>query len=324
MCPPLFPALKEWVRKHPKPGQFVLTGSVRFSSRKAIRESLTGRLVGLELYPLVLTELLERKLPGTLPSIMKADTFDHALLQALPKPSRTEQATWEKYLEQGGLPRLALTRDPRHRLDLLDSILKLILDRDLRMVIETHLSLETLLKFLRYIATQAWEPFNYSEAKRILGLNEVTQKKLLFGLESIFLVRRISIQGKRATTFLLEDQLEEFTLSNQTLSLSRQIYGALYRNLRAQLGYRSGTLFECFSYRLRSGAWVPLVFRANGKEIGFVVIEEETPNIGQMRSASRFLRDFPSGKVVFVRPQVSAPEIIEARIVSCSAASLVT
>ena len=27
----LFPALKEWVRLHPKPGQFVLSGSVRFT-----------------------------------------------------------------------------------------------------------------------------------------------------------------------------------------------------------------------------------------------------------------------------------------------------
>jgi predicted AAA+ superfamily ATPase len=60
MAPPLFPALKEWVRTHPKPGQFVLTGSVRFTSRKAVRESLTGRMVSLELYPMVLSELLER------------------------------------------------------------------------------------------------------------------------------------------------------------------------------------------------------------------------------------------------------------------------
>lgn len=45
MAPPLFPALKEWVRTHPKPGQFLLTGAVRFSSRRAIRESLTGRML---------------------------------------------------------------------------------------------------------------------------------------------------------------------------------------------------------------------------------------------------------------------------------------
>lgn len=34
--PELFPALKEFVRKNKKPGSFLLTGSVRFTSRKAI------------------------------------------------------------------------------------------------------------------------------------------------------------------------------------------------------------------------------------------------------------------------------------------------
>ena len=38
LCPPLFPELKEWVRTHKEPGIFLLSGSVRFSSRKAIRE----------------------------------------------------------------------------------------------------------------------------------------------------------------------------------------------------------------------------------------------------------------------------------------------
>src|ERR1035437_9889529 len=52
LAPPLFPALKEWVRTHPKPGQFLLSGSVRFTSRKAIRESLTGRIINWALLPL--------------------------------------------------------------------------------------------------------------------------------------------------------------------------------------------------------------------------------------------------------------------------------
>src|SRR5262245_14019250 len=35
LSPPLFPALKERVRKGAPPGSYLLTGSVRFSSRKA-------------------------------------------------------------------------------------------------------------------------------------------------------------------------------------------------------------------------------------------------------------------------------------------------
>ncbi len=323
MCPGLFPALKEWVRNNPKPGQFVLTGSVRFSSRKAIRESLTGRIVSLELYPLTLTELLERPLPETFLRLIKLDSFDHSVYETVHKPTVLEQNNWLKYLELGGLPRLAFTRDPKHRIDLLDSILKLILDRDLRMVTDTNLSLDTLLRFLKHIATQAWEPLNFAETKRLLGLNEATQKKLISGLESIFLIRRLSIHSRKTATFLLEDQLEEVLLGGGGLSLSRQIYGALYRNLRAQFGYRSGILFDSFSYRLRSGAWVPLAFRSGQNEIGIIAIEDDEPTVGQRRSADRFLRNFPRGKIVFVKPEITAPLVIEPRIMICAAASLV-
>jgi len=125
--------------------------------------------------------------------------------------------------------------------------------------------------------------------RRKLKLSEATQKRLLYAFESIFLIRRIPILGKRSDTFLLEDQLEEWVLSQEKLTTVSRVYGALYRNLRAQFGYRSGILFECFSFRLRSGAWVPLVFKSGGREVGFIVMEGHEPTLGQKRSADRFL-----------------------------------
>ena len=57
LVPSLFPALKEAVRLNKEPGQYILTGSVRFSSRKAIRESLTGRINLLEMHPMSISEI---------------------------------------------------------------------------------------------------------------------------------------------------------------------------------------------------------------------------------------------------------------------------
>ncbi len=71
LCPPLFPALKEQVRIHPKMGQFILTGSVRFTSRAAIRESLTGRIVTIELLPLSLSESSNGPLNRILSHLLK-------------------------------------------------------------------------------------------------------------------------------------------------------------------------------------------------------------------------------------------------------------
>ncbi|MCM2323751.1 MAG: AAA family ATPase, partial [Oligoflexia bacterium] len=63
LAPSLFPALKELVRRSPRPGQYLLSGSVRFTSRKAIRESLTGRIINFELHPMSIAELESRPLP---------------------------------------------------------------------------------------------------------------------------------------------------------------------------------------------------------------------------------------------------------------------
>ena len=55
-APKLFDALKFEIDRGKKPGQFFLTGSTQFSSRLGIRESLTGRIGLLYLYPMTLAE----------------------------------------------------------------------------------------------------------------------------------------------------------------------------------------------------------------------------------------------------------------------------
>lgn len=56
LCPPLFPAIKRWGRLNPKKGQLLLTGSVSFTARKLIRESLTRRIANVEILPLKISE----------------------------------------------------------------------------------------------------------------------------------------------------------------------------------------------------------------------------------------------------------------------------
>ena len=104
--------------------------------------------------------------------------------------------------------------------------------------------------------------------------------------------------------------------------MERRLYGALYRNLRAQFAYRSGIPFEAFSFQLRSGAWIPLVFKNEDGELGFLFQEESSPSLGQIRSANRFLRDFPQGKIIYVVSHSMEPEVLDQRVLRCSASSL--
>src|SRR5262249_14138325 len=72
LVPGLFPALKVKIGTSSVPGRFILTGSVRFTSRRAIRESLTGRISNLELLPFCLTEIENEPNSTFLPKVLAA------------------------------------------------------------------------------------------------------------------------------------------------------------------------------------------------------------------------------------------------------------
>jgi hypothetical protein len=313
--PQLFPALKEWVRKNPRPGQFILTGSVRFTSRRAVRESLTGRLITVELLPLIISEFLQEPLNDILPRLLKARRFDESSLPfRVPHQviSRRKSAL-EKYLQAGGLPRIAFARSEQHRSTILNELHRLILDRDLRMVLETRLSLETLLKFLRTIALQGWTPWNASRIKREFGLAHQTQRNLLLALESIYLIRRIPLRGRRGEIILLEDQFEEFQLSRGQLPLPEQYLSAVYRNTRAQFRYRTGEVVSTYCYWSPKGAKVPLVFEGRGGTLGMMIIESDLPTLSERRSSDSFIRKIADAKTLYLSLTASHPKIIDER-----------
>lgn len=323
LSPKIFPALKDWVRKNKKPGQFILTGSVRFTSRKAIRESLTGRIVSSELLPLTVSELLENELPVQLIKILEAESFNHLdLLKMDPKFFKNEYKALDLYLTHGGLPGICFVRDSKIRKDYLDTLLSQILDEDLRQVIETKLSLSTLKRYLQFLAKNTLKPYSYAEVKRSLGLAELTQKKLLFAFESIYLIRKISVTGMKGEVVFLEDQLEEFDLSGNSLSTLNQKITAFYRNIRAQFIYRSGMQVEFFQYRTRGGAYVPLALQSDLGTIGFIFIDHEKPELSEKRSAESFLRKFPRSKILYISTSQAKPMVIEADILMIPISSL--
>ncbi len=300
--PDLFPSLKEHVRLNKKPGQFLLTGSVRFSSRKAIRESLTGRILQLEMLPLTVSELSQDPLSDVVPQLLKCGGFDSNTLALSQSSSKRKSmvAVFEKYLSQGGLPGLCFVREEKLRRENLNNLIQLILDRDLRLIMETRLSLRTLQDFLVFIAKNAWNPYNASEVKRQLGLATETQQNLLYALESIYLIRRIPIQPRSGAIYLLEDQIEELILSEKSLSVADQKMSAFYRNMSAQFAYRMGDAIGFQSYWTRDGARVPLVIRSENKSLGFLVTESGEPSLSQKRSAASFLRHHAEGKVIYL------------------------
>ncbi|MEK6706931.1 MAG: AAA family ATPase [Bdellovibrionota bacterium] len=323
--PALFPALKEQVRVFKKPGQFLLTGSVRFTSRKAIRESLAGRMVGVELLPLILSELDQEPLPDTLLTLLKLPAFSQSSLDLLRPWSsvKATQESLEKYLVRGGLPGLCFIREERLRREAMLALHQLMLDRDLRLILETRLSLEAITRFLRLIAANGFNPYNASEMKRRTGLSHQTQKNLLFAMESIFLIRRIPITGRSGEIILMEDQYEELVLSDASHPNQDQLLSAFFRNSRAQFEYRLGSTVRYESYQTRSGARIPIVIVSDGGKLGVIVIENDTPTLSQRRSVDSFLRHHANAKALYLSDNPVKPRMLDQRSMLCPMVSVI-
>jgi predicted AAA+ superfamily ATPase len=221
----------------------------------------------------------------------------------------------DQYLIKGGLPGICFLREERLIVERLYDLHRLILDRDLRMVHQTKISLEVLSQFLGLIATFGLQGYSYTEVKNQLQLSPVTQKALLFALESIFLIRRIPIYGgSKGEIILFEDQLEERILANKQTSIEEQLCSLVYRNLRAQFQYRMGLPISIKSYWTRNNARVPLVISGFDSTLGVISIESDEASLSQIRAAESLLKFEGNSKVLILSKTLKTIRIINSRM----------
>ena len=290
---------------------------MRFTSRRAIRESLTGRLSSVELFPFVLSELRSDVLPDFLPRALASEGFAgfSSLTALTAQEHQSRLKDYHTYLERGGLPGICFVREAQTRHRLLQDVLRTLLDRDLRMVYETPLPLSDLMDLCFALASRPFQPFSVTSFSRALGLAPRTVNHLLSAFESIFLVRRIPIEGGGRRGFLVwfGDQFEQNFLSRNRLAELDQKYGPLYRNLRAQFEYRLGATPTYFHYRTRGGAVIPLAIRTEAGVLGFLHLPSRKELSRTDRAAMRsFLSAYGRAKVLIV---TDAPDEFEFELV---------
>jgi predicted AAA+ superfamily ATPase len=320
----LFPALKELVRKNKRPGQIILSGSVRFYSRKAIRESLTGRIVNVDLLPMVLTELAEVERARLPLKLIERENFGHDLNQTLSATILKKRTKLiDSYLAAGGLPGVCFLRNERLRSERLRDQLMLILDRDLRLIYPSSVPYVQILEFVRMLALQEGQPVQPTLIRKEIGLAETTQKKLLQALEAVFLIRLLAIEGDRkGICVYFEDQAEHLFLHEQKLDPLKAFEGLVYRNLRGSFNYELGHDFRFFQFHQRPDVRVPFAIRTKAGCLGIIPFLEEDPTRQDLRKAHRFLQRYSPATVLMVSKSQAETKILEPRILQIPAERL--
>lgn len=210
----------------------------------------------------------------------------------------------EEYLKFGGLPGVFLVRQEQIRAQRFETQLETILERDLRLLLDTSLSYATIRTVLKTLAMHQGTPLSYTDLMRATRVSTPTLKKLILIFEALFLVRTIpTFQPHERTlgkpVIFLEDQGEATYLIGSQRDPIFDLTRFLYANLRDQLHYRPDWEGQIFQYRTRSGSLVPLCFKIQGKILGIIPIPDQYPTPQAVGSASSFIKNHPGAQVIY-------------------------
>lgn len=291
--PHIFDSIKAIVDEKRRLGVFTLSGSVEFSSKSGVRESLAGRMGITRLYPLTLREINNQEFAAPWVTL----SFENK--------TTLKANSIEKTLARGGMPIFCGFDDTDERITMINSWLEAICYRDLKQLKDTEYDSELAFNLLTIIA--ASPTLLMSKIAPQLGATPAVIKKHLSALESLFLIYKIpSFENPRAQPqYRLFDcgVLNGLLGGKQTiLSRPNHVLTLLINEIYAQYEYAGKLKPQLSYYKTRGGAGIDLILKTQEKT---VAIECETTvdiSLYAQRSMKSFLKKYPDAIGYFIAP----------------------
>jgi len=273
--PELFDCVKLIVDEKRRPGSFILLGSTEFSHLFKVRESLTGRVTLLKLFPLLLRESLSLKF---------RESSDFLIERSKDSASRKQL---DRYLHGGGFPGIFSIRDRQIHQESLQSWLELTCFRDLTSIPKGKFDGQLGLEIVQAVATL--ENPGLAEISHKVRKDSRVVAKHLDGLKSLFVVNELMPHplgvGKKLY-FICDVGLANFLGANRSKLLWTW-------HLIEALGCRSYSASspnQFFYYRAKGGSLVHLVEGSVSRIIaGCKIQENELADEYELRGLRAFL-----------------------------------
>lgn len=287
--PPAFDALKFSVDSFKKPGRFIISGSVRFSSRRQIRESLTGRIVLAEVFPMTLAECHNQN-PSLFVKLVLGKS-DSSLIGSLERGAWATESQLVYYLRTGGLPGICFRREESIRWQMFNNHLDTLLGRDIHLIVNTKLTTMKLKAILFALAREQGLPVSYTKLARMASVSVPTIQNMLAAMQGLFLLRPY---GK---TYYLEDAGLSHSLCPVSDPWHRfDMIRCLYYELRTQCGRAS---LEPFT--TRGGIDVPFsLVTHDGLRVAIGVDDDEQPSDKSIKSLVWYRKRFSRARLIML------------------------
>lgn len=283
--PELFDAIKSEVDEARRPGKFLLTGSTEFSRRTGIRESLTGRIGLVRLFPLTTREANERSLVS--PWVTG---------KPVPGVSPAEANAW---FERGGMPGICFLRSAEERGALFDGYLDTTCFRDLEQIVGSRLSGNLAREILSALAHL--ETPSATEVAAKLKSDTRRIKRHIEALEAVFMLHRLDPHPAgigKPLYYLFDAGLA----SHLGASFKNRLAIWAINECLAQHEYSGKPSPRLRYYESTKHSHVDLVIEAGGKAKGVLLVEEAVPGPYFFRTVEAFQKRMGEVEVRVLAP----------------------
>lgn len=159
--------------------KLIVSGSSSFEMKSKFKDSLVGRTVNFEIYPLSFREMLTFKgvpfVPGIPPTAIKTSQL---------------QALYLEYALYGGYPKIVLTPELDRKEKYLQQIIDTYIRKDIRDLAEIK-DVSRFNRLLEVLASQSGNLLNITELSNTCDLARQTVERYLFLLEQTYILRLV-------------------------------------------------------------------------------------------------------------------------------------
>ena len=233
-APELILALKRAVDEDPRPGRYIVTGSVDLVASAVSPDSLAGRVEPVALLPFSQAEISGLPIPGFLDRAFSADFPRFLTLD------RTENLV-ERILT-GGYPEAVVRTTARRRTAWLRAYVSSLVRRDVTQTFSVS-KLDQMARLVDHAAAFAGRLLNLSRLASELGIDAKTVDRWLVLLEHMFLVRRVPAWHRNDVKRLVKAPKLQF-LDSGLLAAVRHVGAPAVARNRGKLGQ----LLECLVF----------------------------------------------------------------------------
>lgn len=268
-APDLFDAVKAAVDKKRIPGRYVLLGSTEFSKLTRVRESLTGRMSRIRLFPMNLAETLD----------LPANPSRNAGL--VNERSRVTRKQLLRFLEQGGFPGFFAVRSEMERNSLMQDWIELTTLRDAASFHGIKIDPELCLEALQQ--TAQLEMPSEGEIARVLKTDPRRIKTLMSILCALFVVHKLPpypLGFGRPLYYLCDSGIAR----QLGASFERQLCTWVLLEQLSQRSYRDERESTLYHYQTRRGGKVHFVIDSPKETTAIKIFSEESIDLRSLES----------------------------------------